>query len=90
MPTGILRRALPRSPLDIHPLARLHPDGRIELLQPAFPPLGRVRLVLWRPGEDPAFGVEDGRVEPGWRWSGAARDAWVVWWVAVGDPTLPS
>ena len=85
--TRPLRDAPPRHPLEIHPLARLHTDGRLELLQAAFPPLGPARLALWRPGEDPAFLVVDGRIEPGWRWVGPAREAYVVAWVSAVAPT---
>lgn len=87
--TRSLRPALPRHPLEIHPLARLHAGGHLELLGPAFPPLGRVRLALWRPGEEPAFLVVDGRIERGWRWLGPTREAYVVCWVSAEDPTQP-
>lgn len=87
--TTTLHPAPPRFPLDVHPLARLHADGRLELLQAAFPPFGRIVLTLWRPGEDPAFRAVVGTVVRGWRWEGPAEDAWVVCWLAVGDPTQP-
>lgn len=83
--TRSLRSPPPRYPLEIHPLARLHEDGRLELLQSAFPPLGAVRLALWHPGEEPAFRVVEGRVERGWRWLGPGAPGFVVCWVSAGD-----
>ena len=87
--TRPLRPAPPRYPLEVHPLAKLHGDGRIELLQAAFPPLGDVTLALWRPGEEPAFLVASGRVERGWRWSGPGAPAFVVAWLSAEDPAPP-
>lgn len=87
--TTTLTTSTPRFPLEIHPLARLHRDGRLELLQAAFPPFGRLALTLWRPGEDPAFRGVTGSLARGWRWEGPAEDAWVVCWLAVGDPAQP-
>jgi len=87
--TRPLRPTPPRYPLDIHPLAKLHEDGRLELLQAAFPPLGPVTLALWRPGEDPAFRVVAGRVERGWSWAGPGAPAFVLCWVSREDPTQP-
>lgn len=80
---------VPHHPLEIHPLARLHEDGRLELLGPAFPPLGRVHLALWRPGADPAFLLIEGSLERGWRWTGPPHDAYVVCWVSAWDPRKP-
>lgn len=85
--TRSLRRAPPRFPLEIHPLARLHADGRLDLAGAAFPPVGPARLVLWRPGGDPAFSVVEGRVERGWRWTGPGGEAFVVCWVSAEDPS---
>ena len=80
----------PPSPLELHPLARLHPDGRLELLQAAFPPLARLCLVLWRPGREPAFRVVEGHVRRGWRWEGGApAEGWVLLWFSPEDPTQP-
>lgn len=79
----------PRHPLEVHPLARLHADGRIELLTGAFPALGPARLILWHPGEDPAFASVAGRIEAGWRWVGPREEGWVVLWIAKEDPTEP-
>lgn len=84
--TRPLRPPPPRYPLDIHPLARLHPDGRLELLQAAFPPLGRVTLGLWRPGEEPSFSIVAGRIERGWRFVGPSVDAYVVAWSFSEEP----
>lgn len=86
--TRSLRPSPPRFPLDIHPLARLE-DGRLELLTAAFPPLGPVRLVLWCPGEEPAFALVAGRIAQGWEWRGGPAEGWVVLWVAEEDPTVP-
>src|SRR5687767_12051351 len=84
--TRTLRPFPPRHPLEIRPLARMRGDGRLELLQAAFPPLGPVRLALWRPGEEPAFLVVEGRVEKGWQWVGPVSEAYVVCWVPAEDP----
>ncbi|HUR68630.1 MAG TPA: hypothetical protein VM370_05230 [Candidatus Thermoplasmatota archaeon] len=83
--TRPLRRPTPRFPLDVHPLAILHADGRLELLQPAFPPSGRVALALWRPGEDPAFTVSEGVMASGWRFAPAPEPAFVVAWARIED-----
>ena len=87
--TRSLRTPPPRSPLEIHPLAHLHVDGRLELLQAAFPPLGATRLVLWHPGREPAFSVVAGRIERGWRWEGPRVEGEVVLWLSQEDPTQP-
>lgn len=87
--TRPLRPAPPRFPLDVHPLARLHADGRLELVQAAFPPLGRARLVLWHPGREPAFTLIVGAIGPGWRFDGPRVEGWVVLWSAEGDTTEP-
>lgn len=79
----------PRYPLDVHPLARLDADGRLELLQSAFPALGRVCLVLWHPGREPAFSLHEVRLLPGWRVEPAGAAGYVVLWVSVGDPATP-
>lgn len=52
----------------------------------AWPPAGACVLVLWRPGEQPAFEVlsgalrREGRV---WRWEGEPVEGWVVAWARV-------
>lgn len=83
--TATLRAQPARSPLELHPLARLHLDGRLELLEPAFPPLGGLGLVLWRPGEDPPFSLVRGTLAAGWRWEGPPAEAFVVLWFV--DPS---
>lgn len=85
--TRSLRPAPPRHPLEIHPLAHLGADGRLDLLQSAFPPLGAVSLTLWQPGIEPAFRMISGRIERGWRFVGPACEAYVVCWVSAEDPT---
>lgn len=80
--TSPLRPPPPRYPLDIHPIARLRPNGRLDLLQAAFPPLGPVMLATWHPGEEPGFRLVTGRIERGWRWIGPTLDAYVVAWQA--------
>jgi hypothetical protein len=82
VPTVSLRAFLPPLRLEVQPLARLHADGRLVLEGPDFPPEGPLLLVLWRPGERPAFALHPathrrGRVEPG-------AEAWVVLWVPAG------
>lgn len=86
--TRPLRAAPPRSPLEIHPLARLRADGRLEILQAAFPPLGALCLILWHPGREPLFSVVRGTLARGWHWKGPATDAFVVLWFL--DPTIES
>lgn len=78
MPTVSLRAFPPPLRLDVEALARLHADGRLELLGPGFPPSGAVVLVLWRPGDRPAFQIHHARVERGFARPGV--DAWVVAW----------
>ncbi|HVM45076.1 MAG TPA: hypothetical protein VM582_03985, partial [Candidatus Thermoplasmatota archaeon] len=87
--TRPLRPPPPRHPLEVHPLARLHAHGWLELLQSAFPPHGPLTLVLWRPGEEPAFCALAGRVEAGWRWVGPPAEGWVVLWLTEGDRAQP-
>ena len=86
--TRSLHTPSPRFPLEIHPVARLTRDGRLELLAAAFPPLGRLRLVLWHPGRDPSFSLVEGDLRLGWRWEGAG-EGWVVLWVSAEDPATP-
>lgn len=83
MPIASLRAFPPPLRLDVEALARLHTDGRLELLGPAFPPEGALALVLWRPGERPAFRLRAvtlraGRVAPG-------ESAWVVAWRPLAE-----
>lgn len=84
--TRPLRPSVPHHPLEIHPLAKLHEDGWLELMGPSFPPLGPVRLALWRPGDDPPFLLVEGEIARGWRWLGAPQDAYVVCWVSATAP----
>jgi hypothetical protein len=86
--TPTLRPPPPRFPLDVHPLGRLHAEGRLELLGPAFPPFGPLVLALWRPGEDPAFSLTRGRLARGWRWEGRG-EGFVLAWLAVEAPAEP-
>lgn len=84
--TSTLRPLPPRFPLDVHPLGRLA-GGFLELSQPAFPALGPSWLVLWHPGEEPAFSVARGRIArqgARWRFDGPASEGWVVLWVPEG------
>lgn len=74
---------------DVRPLARLHPNGYLETCGPGFPAPGPALLVLWRPGEDPAFEAARVRLARGaakgtLRVEGEAppREAWVVLWSA--------
>lgn len=86
MPTAPL--APPALALDVRPVGRLL-DGRFVPLGPWFPPPGPAGLVLWRPGEEPAFAWAAGtlrREGRGWRFEGEAEDAWVV--LCVGAPAL--
>ena len=55
MPIAPLARLAPALRLDVRPLGRLHADGRLEWDVGVLAPPGRCRLVLWRPGEEPAF-----------------------------------
>lgn len=87
--TPTLRPRPPRFPLEVHPLARLHGDGRLELLQAAFPPEGPLVLALWRPGEDPAFRAIRGVMRRGWRVEPSGPEGWVVCWLPVEAPTQP-
>lgn len=84
MPTGTLRDYPPPLKLEIQPIARLHADGRLVLEGPEFPPEGRVMLVLWRPGQRPAFALHAASVRRGWRAEPGA-EGWIVLWVAEGD-----
>lgn len=75
------------SPLEIEPIGRLA-AGRLEPLGPWFPPEGPLGLVLWRPGEAPAFAWAPGlarRDGRGWRFEGAG-EGWIV--LCVGAPAL--
>lgn len=85
--TRSLHAPPPRFPLEIHPLGHLR-AGRLELITAAFPPLGRLRLVLWRPGADPSFSLVEGTLRLGWRWEGPG-EGWVVLWVSAEDPATP-
>jgi hypothetical protein len=69
--------------MEVEPLARLHADGRLAFEGPGFPPPGPARLVLWRPGERPAFALHDVRIGPGFRASPGA-EGWIVLWVPIG------
>lgn len=85
MPTPTLRAFPPPLRYEVHPLARLHEDGRVEACGPWFPPEGPCLLVVWRPGEDPGFeGSWTTLRRQGSLWaSGAVRPGWVVLWVAA-------
>lgn len=88
MPIASLRAFLPSLPWDVQPLARLYEDGRLEPEGPAWPAEGRTLLVLWAPGEAPAFRLAFAtvrRVRGGWRAWGAGAAGWVVLWVPVCD-----
>lgn len=84
MPTRSLRSFAEPLRLDVQPLARLHFDGRLDLEGPAWPPEGDLLLVLWRPGEAPAFLAVVARVErdgAGWRAEALGAEGWVVLWI---------
>lgn len=84
MPTVSLRRFLDPPRLEVAPLARLHADGRLELLGPEFPAEGPAILVLWRPGERPAFLLHRATIRRGWRAEGPSAAGWVVLWSPAG------
>ena len=94
MPTVSLRAFACPLRFDVHPLARLHADGRLDLEGPAWPPEGPLVVALWRPGEQPAFSLARVRVRrtgAAWR-AEPGQDAWVVAWgpePGVFEPRAP-
>lgn len=85
---------------EVHPIARLHGQGVLEVCGPWMPPLGPCLLVVWRPGEEPGFeGVRGSVRRRGAAWlvdppeeaaaRGPAREGWVVLWVQETAPRAP-
>jgi len=83
VPTGSLRAHPPPLRFEVQPLARLSAEGRLDLLGAEFPPEGDLVLVLWRPGERPAFALHQAKLQRGGRATPGA-DAWVVLWAPAG------
>lgn len=94
MPTLPLRAFAPPPKFEIHPVARLAEDGRL-VPEPLFLPApGPCLLVVWRPGEEPAFHAARGLLRReagnGWRLAPAPGFAGhVVLWMPEAAPGAP-
>lgn len=94
VPTPPLRVFAPPLKFEVHPVARLREDGWLVVEALFLPAPGPCLLVVWRPGEEPAFQAVRGalRREAGGRWRLTDRPAvagHVVLWLPEAAPGAP-